>query len=205
MNGPASVVIKLPISYRTSEVVGVWDHEIGTHFIRRFNERFQPWGNNKQNKYGLEKSLKTEEGVASVNQCVRGAWEKRPLYMHTSALKYFACTMATEMGFCELFKVLEKYITNGRERFSFCTRIKRGMTDTSQPGGYYKDKVYLEGAVEYLQGRKSMDIIALHSSKLSFEDLKKPNVTKILNKQNIVLPPILENMDKYMEALDFIA
>lgn len=50
-----------------------------------------------------------------------------------------------------------------------------------------------------------MDVVALHSSKLSFEDLKKPNVYKILDKKNIILPPILVDMDKYMEALDIIA
>lgn len=70
--------------------------------------------------------------------------------MYTSALKYFACVMATEMGFVELYNVLEKYITDTKERFSFCVRIKRGLTDTGQHGGYFKDKVYLEGAVEYL-------------------------------------------------------
>ena len=70
--GPGSVNIKLPVSYRTGEVQGVWDHEIGTHFLRRFNERFQPWAGNKYAKFGIERDLKTEEGVASVNQLVRG-------------------------------------------------------------------------------------------------------------------------------------
>ena len=125
--------------------------------------------------------------------------------MHTQALKYFACVMTTEMSFVELFDALEDYITDKRERFALTSRVKRGLTDTGQHGGFYKDKIYLEGAVEYLQTRKNIDVIAMHSSKFSFEDLKKPNIYKILDKKNITLPPFLKDMDSYMEALDFIA
>ena len=71
-------------------------------------------------------------------------------YMNTQALKYIACVMAAEMGFVELFNELQKYMSDEKSRFSLCLRVKRGLTDTSQHGGYYKDKVYLEGAVEYL-------------------------------------------------------
>ena len=63
----------------------------------------------------------------------------------------------------------------------------------------------MEGAVEFLQSRKKIDVVALHSSKLSFEDLKKPNIYKVLDKKNIVLPPILADLERYSEALDYIA
>jgi hypothetical protein len=32
-------------------------------------------------------------------------------------------------------------------------RVKRGIVDTSLPGGFYKDKVYLKGAIEILKNR----------------------------------------------------
>jgi hypothetical protein len=47
--------------------------------------------------------------------------------------------MASQMSFVELFNNLEKYIDNKIKRFDWCVRVKRGMEDTSLPGGYYKD------------------------------------------------------------------
>ena len=32
-------------------------------------------------------------------------------------------------------------------------RVKRGITDTKEVGGMYKDQVYLKGAVEILRAR----------------------------------------------------
>ena len=46
------------------------NHEIGTHFIRKFNEKNQKWFNNRK-KFGITAPyLKTEEGLASLNQLV---------------------------------------------------------------------------------------------------------------------------------------
>lgn len=41
--------------------------------------------------------------------------------------------------------------------------------------------------------------------KISLEDLKKPTINKKLNKEEILLPPFMENMEDYMKALDVIA
>ena len=66
----SKVIIGLPIKYRENTVEGVMNHEIGTHFIRKFNEKSQKWYNNRK-KYGLTAPyLKTEEGLASLNQLV---------------------------------------------------------------------------------------------------------------------------------------
>ena len=51
------------------------------------------------------------------------------------------------MSFVELFNDLEKYIDNPRRRFRSVLRVKRGMQDTGEHGGLYKDQVYLEGAI----------------------------------------------------------
>ena len=55
-------------------------------------------------------------------------------------------------------------------------RVKRGMEDTSQPGGYYKDQCYLIGAVKILQERKNLDFVGLMCGKLSLENVRNPNV-----------------------------
>jgi hypothetical protein len=61
----------------------------------------------------------------------------------------------------------------------YCTlRVKRGKEDTGEPGGYYKDQVYLEGAVKILKERKNIDFKQLYTGKLALEDLKRPFIQK---------------------------
>lgn len=47
--------------------------------------------------------------------------------------------MAKEMSFVDLFNDLEKYVNSPQSRWKFVLRVKRGLTDTSQKGGLYKD------------------------------------------------------------------
>ena len=66
-SGKSRVVISLPISYREKRIMGVMHHEIGTHFIRKSNDRLQPWFKNRK-KYELKPYLIIEEGLAALNQ-----------------------------------------------------------------------------------------------------------------------------------------
>lgn len=43
------------------------------------------------------------------------------------------------MSFVDLFNDLEKYIDNPRRRLKNVIRVKRGLIDTSEAGGLYKD------------------------------------------------------------------
>ena len=38
-NGTARINISLPITYQEKRVKDVLNHEVGTHFVRKFNER----------------------------------------------------------------------------------------------------------------------------------------------------------------------
>jgi len=46
---------------------------------------------------------------------------------------------ASEMSFVDLFNDIGKYIDDEHSRWKFVLRVKRGLCDTSQPGGLYKD------------------------------------------------------------------
>lgn len=49
--------------------------------------------------------------------------------------------------------------------------MKRGVQDTREPGGFYKDQVYFKGAVEILRKRDLInDFRVLFASKISLED-----------------------------------
>jgi len=125
--------------------------------------------------------------------------------LYRSALNYYAAFMASKLSFVELFNDIEKYIDSKFSRWKFVLRLKRGLIETSEPGGLYKDQCYLEGAVEFLKHRRSIDIFGLFTGKISLEDLRKPKIQKVLNKESIKLPTFVQDMDKYMAALDIIA
>ena len=66
-------------------------------------------------------------------------------------------------------------------------RQKRGLTDTSKPGGYSKDLVYFEGLVDVYNWLKknNFDITDLYIGKLSTQDVEKaknlnPNFQPVL-------------------------
>ena len=125
--------------------------------------------------------------------------------MYRSALNYYAAYMASKLSFVELFNDIEKYIDSKSSRWKFVLRLKRGLIETSEPGGLYKDQCYLEGAVDFLRNRKNIDIVGLYTGKISLEDLRKPKIQKVLNKEGLKLPTFISDMEKYHAALDIVA
>jgi hypothetical protein len=103
---------------------------------------------------------------------------RRMPYLFKPALNYYACYKASEMSFVELFKDLERFVDNPKKRWKYVLRVKRGLADTSLPGGLYKDQVYLEGAIKLLKGRRDINFRLLHCGKINLEDLKRPKFIK---------------------------
>lgn len=99
-------------------------------------------------------------------------------FLFLPALHYVAGYMATIMGFSELYQFLGKFIFDENKRWSECVRVKRGICDTSEPGGMYKDQIYFQGAVKILKKRKTLDFVALHCGKLNLEDCQRLNRSK---------------------------
>jgi len=132
--------VGLPIEYREGRIRGVLHHEIGTHFIRRMNETKQVWFG-KRKKFGLRSCIATEEGLGCINMLLEQAKaaKERPPFLFKPALNYYACSKASEMSFVDLFNDLERYVDNPRKRWKYVLRVKRGMTDSGEPGGLYKD------------------------------------------------------------------
>lgn len=62
--GCAKIIVALPIMYQERRIIDVLNHEVGTHFLRKHNERAQVWQGNRA-KYGLKSYLCIEEGLAS--------------------------------------------------------------------------------------------------------------------------------------------
>jgi hypothetical protein len=65
--------------------------------------------------------------------------------------------MSAFLSFVDLYENLTLYIDCPKKRWKQCLRVKRGVIDTSQPGGFYKDQAYLRGAAQILKNRDSID------------------------------------------------
>lgn len=145
------------------------NHEIGTHFLRKENNKKQPWYKNKKLKFGAH--IATEEGLASINQLYHSFFVNgdKPL-LYKSACNYIAAFFSSKMGFTDLFQVLKRYMNDPERTWNLCVRVKRGISDTSLQKGFYKDQVYFKGAVHIIKQRNYIDFIKLHAVKLNLED-----------------------------------
>ncbi|NQU79815.1 DUF1704 domain-containing protein [Candidatus Woesearchaeota archaeon] len=117
-------------------------HEIGTHVLRAENGREQPF---MIFFHGMPKYLNTEEGLAVVNEERFGLLNKEN--MKNYAARAVAVKMAMNRSFSDIFRYLLTFF-NPATAFRIATRAKRGLSDTSKPGGCPKDYVYIDGYIK---------------------------------------------------------
>lgn len=175
--------IRIPFDYRQDGFIGVLDHEVGTHILRRINDRIQPWSE-KREQYALRPHLETEEGLASLHSHVSTPNK----LMWLRAVHYYAAYQASKMSFAQLNQDLKKYIDDKERRFKVCLRVKRGISDTSIPGAFSKDQIYLRGTIKVLQWLKDNDFQLEHVylGKLAVEDIER--IRQLPHEANSVLP-----------------
>ena len=204
-NKKCVATVSLPIFYRENRISGVLHHEIGTHLLRSLNDRNQLW-NVKRKKYNLKPYVESEEGLATLHTNLESAFSlTRKPYLWSAALHYYASFKASQLSFVDLYNDLGRYIDNPIKRFKETLRVKRGITDTSKPGGCYKDQVYLSGAIKILQARWKIDFRQLYSGKIALEDYFREDIQNIMKISDNILPIFMKDMDAYRKALDNIA
>lgn len=160
-------------------------HEIGTHVFRAANGEKQPY---QIFRTGLPNYLMTEEGMAvnaeELNDCLKintlRAYAGRVLAVHFSL----------RTSFREAFEELNKYFDE-RLAWKIVLRAKRGLIDTSYPGAYTKDHLYLKGYYEvkkFLEKRGEQGLNTLYYGRIGLEhvplmkkvkDLKEPELTPV--------------------------
>ncbi|XP_061193551.1 uncharacterized protein LOC133201768 isoform X1 [Saccostrea echinata] len=179
------------------------DHEIGTHFFRSFNDGLQPWFMDRK-RFGVRglgslEQLRTEEGLACINTVLNA----RVRYLWSSALQYYAACKAAEMTFKQLFDHLAMFVKSPDHRWRLCMRIKRGLIDPNDLGGYGKDQCYFEGAVEILRNIDNIDFQVLMCGKMCVDEVSR---CKRLARQDCLrMPAFMKNETKYKKNLKAIA
>jgi uncharacterized protein (TIGR02421 family) len=137
-----TITIKENAYFSFSEIDRLMVHEIGTHVLRYENGRKQKYILFKK---GFPNYLKTEEGLAILSE------EKNNVLSQKDLVKYCARLIASYLcfnsDFCDLFKVVNNYL-NIDDSFDIVARVKRGLINTEQFGGFTKDQIYFRGYLE---------------------------------------------------------
>jgi hypothetical protein len=97
--------------------------------------------------------LETEEGLATWLEERHGVLDSATVQRY--ALRFLAVVEAEHAGWTAVTRLLLAWTSPG-EAFDIAARVKRGMTDTSAPGGWLKDHVYWTG-YHLVRERLAMD------------------------------------------------
>ncbi|XP_051830990.1 microtubule-associated tyrosine carboxypeptidase 1 [Antechinus flavipes] len=179
---------------------GMLRHEIGTHYLRFVNNTQQPWNTSDgRRQYGLRPANPTEEGLASLHSVL---FRKQP-FLWRAALLYYTIQRAALMSFRQLFQDLAQYVQDTSVRWEYCVRAKRGQKDTSKPGCFSKDQVYLDGILRILRHRQKIDFHMLTAlGKVSYEDVNQLRPHGKLEKTRI--PHFMQDLTRYHQQLEHI-
>ncbi|MEM0360113.1 MAG: DUF1704 domain-containing protein [Candidatus Diapherotrites archaeon] len=164
-------------------------HEIETHIFRYLNGLRQPFRLFMEGSGG--NWLKTEEGLAVVNEAVFGLLDGEQVKNYAG--RVLAVDFAQKNSFFETFKFLCDFFPQ-EQAYRLAQRAKRGLNDTSLPGAFPKDYFYFEGALEvqdFLQ--KGGEIEKLYYGKISTTDVQELDGIPMLAKPEF-LPKYPKNI-----------
>lgn len=146
-------------------------HEIETHIFRLENGRLQKYQLFEQGTAGY---LSTEEGLAIYNQNKLNISLGEKYF--TPALNTIAVYLGKTMSFQELFgHLVQTYNQTPEKSWRICVRVKRGLTDTAQPGTFTKDALYYSGLQmieQYVKDNGANELKKLYVGKIGITDLQ---------------------------------
>ncbi|MBN2406091.1 MAG: DUF1704 domain-containing protein [Elusimicrobia bacterium] len=134
-----TVYIKSDLKFFPDEAKRLRVHEIRVHLFRSANGARQPLGIFRN---GLAGYLEAEEGLAVYFENQAGVCPPQEMKIYAGRLK--AVEFASSMSFRDTYiRLLEWFPPAMAYRLAW--RAKRGLTDTSLPGGITKDIHYITG------------------------------------------------------------
>lgn len=178
-----TIKIEKDTFFNPDEIQRLLLHEIGVHVLRSENgskQRFLLFSK------GFPDYLQTEEGLAILS-------EKRNGLLNNIALTKYCCRLLAAhlcqyLDFYKVFRQISIFLS-AKDSFDIVARIKRGLEDTSTPGGFTKDQIYIKGLLE-LEGLELQSIRQLFVGKIGIQDLNI--IDKIYMNYEISYPKWLE-------------
>jgi uncharacterized protein (TIGR02421 family) len=191
-----SVFVKKKAKFSKDFLKRIVVHEIGTHVFRALNGDKQPY---KIFFTGLPNYLGTEEGLAvnieEMHHCLKINT------LRTYAGRALAVNLALQKGFRDVFNDLKQYF-NDDFAWKLTLRAKRGLIDTSKPGAYTKDYLYLDG---YYKVKKFLEDNPEHGLKqLYYGRIDVEQVPLISQLPGLKEPEFLPNSEVFNKLIEEI-
>jgi uncharacterized protein (TIGR02421 family) len=176
-----TIYLNKSMKYSENDLKRLMVHEIDTHVIKAENGRNQPF---KIFSTGLANSLSTEEGIAVVSEENNNVLDKKTLRLYAG--RVIAVFLSENKSFFDIFTELLKYFDE-HDALYITQRVKKGLHNTSEWGGFTKDYVYFDGyykVKEFLNFNEDSKILFVGS--IGLEDI--PDI-KILMRTGIIKEP----------------
>lgn len=188
--GKETITIRDEMFFSEKHTQKLLVHEIGTHALRSENGRKQEY---KIFSTGLPNYLSTEEGLASYNEEQQGV--SNPHIIKRLARNVLMTSIASKGSFMDVYNAIRPYFEEDEEgdekTFKMCVRIKRGLGDTSKPGGFLKDHAYFQGLCKIKKFvNEGGDLKKLYAGKIGIQHLYL--LEKGVLKNPKIIPSFLE-------------
>lgn len=176
VNKSNTIFIKKGSKFHETRVKKLIAHEIETHIFTAENGKKQPY---KIFQFGTKNYLETQEGLAIYNQEKTLGYDEDHYF---AAINLITCDIALRHSFAESVSKLGEIGIKPSKAINFTLKTKRGVGDTSKPGGFAKQAIYTRGALKINkfveQGGKLSD---LYIGKIDLDELETCKKIKSLN------------------------
>lgn len=184
----STLVFRTPMKYTESVLDDLFRHELETHYLRKYNHRVQGWANLPDPEFRY-----TEEGLANLHTFLL---REEKLILKTYRT-YIAVYLAQHAPFAEIYQDLIRLHVPKDTAFLLTLRSKRGLTDTSQPGGLTKDLSYFEGSVkvwDWLMD-SAHDPHDLYLGRIGLQHIEE--IKKTVSTEGLLYPTFFADIDAY--------
>jgi hypothetical protein len=191
------IYFQVPLRYSKERFQDLLRHELETHVLRSINHA-KNFPNYIKNEYLFRR---TEEGLAGLHSFILRKNKITLKSYHT----YSAVFWAQRYSFSEVFQKLKSLDIGDQRAWNITLRTKRGLTDSSMPGGFTKDICYLEGMVQVWKWIKShpQQIQKLYVGRLSLDEIDQ--ISDQQSFASLLLPSFFQDQTQYLENIAEIA
>lgn len=188
------IYFQLPIGYTHSKLADLFRHELETHLLRFENTKKQTWDQNSIDGISFRK---TEEGLANLHTHLT----RKDKIFRRSYLTYLAVAISQKGSFVDVFNMMISYKVSKPTAWNIALRTKRGILDTSQPGGLTKDISYLEGSVRVWDWMMNPENNPkdLYVGRVGLVDL--PRLLTSADTTDLIIPHFMDNLKEYMNNI----
>jgi hypothetical protein len=165
-------------------------HELETHVLRLHNNLLQPWATQI---FPDNTIRRTEEGLANLHTFLF----REDKMLRKSFCSYVATWVAQHGSFRDVYETLRSYNFEEGTSWNVAVKVKRGLQDTSQPGGLTKEVCYLEGTLQiwdWICNQKN-DPHQLYLGRIGIEQIAE--LAPQARHQNLLFPSFFDDMEVY--------